>query len=185
MEDNKIVQLYLERNESAIERTAEKYGSYCNSVAMNILGCREDACECVNDAYLKTWNTIPPHRPERLSTFLGKIVRNLSFNKYKMNHTAKRGGGETALLLNELEECIPDDSFNRETDRKELSEAINSFLAGLPEKQRNMFVCRYWYADSVGSIARQFGEKENSVSVTLGRLRKKLYTHLKERGIEV
>lgn len=128
MEDKKIVQLYLDRNEAAIDRTAEKYGSYCHSVAVNILGNREDASECVNDTYLKTWNSIPPHKPEKLSAFLGKIVRNLSFNRYKMNRTAKRGGGETALLLTELEKCLPDDSFSRETNRKELTEAINSFL---------------------------------------------------------
>ena len=106
MNDAKIVQLYLVRDEQAIPETANKYGNYCTSIAKNILSNQEDAEECVNDTYLNTWNAIPPHKPKMLSTFLGKIVRNLAFNRYKHNTADKRGGGEIALVLDELASCV-------------------------------------------------------------------------------
>ena len=105
MDDANIVQLYWDRNEQAIPATADKYGSYCTSIAKNILGNNEDAEECVNDTYLNAWNSMPPHRPSILSTFLGKIVRNLSFNRYKHNNADKRGGGELPVVL---EDCVRD-----------------------------------------------------------------------------
>lgn len=186
MDDTKIVQLYWDRDEQAIPVTANKYGSYCTSIAKNILGNHEDAEECVNDTYMNAWNSMPPHRPSILSTFLGKIVRNLSIKRYKHSTAAKRGGGQTTAVLDEITELVSDaDSVEQEIDRKELVTAINSFLDRLPTGKRNIFVCRYWYFDSIPDIANQFGMTENNVSVTLNRLRLKLHNYLLERGFEL
>ena len=182
MEDDKIVQLYWDRNEAAITATSDKYGTYCQTIANNILGSREDAQECVNDTYLQAWNTIPPYRPHILSTFLGKITRNLSINLYKKNKREKRGGGQIALAIDELNEIIADKNSEAEFDRAELSAAINEFLAMLPEEKCKILVCRYWYAYSIAEIAERFRMKENTVSVTLNRLRQKMREHLIERG---
>ena len=186
LDDTKIVQLYWDRNEQAIPATADKYGRYCASIAQNILGNKEDAEECVNDTYISAWNSMPPHRPSILSTFLGKITRNLSFNRYKYNTANKRGGGEAALVLDEIAELVSGtDSVEQEVLRKELVKAIDAFLDGLPDDKRRIFVCRYWYFDSVSNIASRFGMTENNVSVTLNRLRLKLHNHLLERGFEL
>ena len=185
MEDDKIVELYWDRDEAAITATSDKYGVYCLSISQNILGNREDAQECVNDTYLKAWNTIPPHRPAMLSTFLGKITRNLSFDRYKANRRDKRGGSQTALVLDELGEIIADKRSDDEFDRKELLESINAFLSSLPPDKRKMFVCRYWYAYSIPEIAKRFGMTENNVSVSLNRTRQKLRNYLKERGFDL
>lgn len=186
MDDEKIVQLYWDRSELAIIATADKYGSYCVSIAKNILGNKEDAEECVNDTYLNAWNSMPPHRPSILSTFLGKITRNLSFNKYKYNTANKRGGGETALVLDEIAELVSGtDNVEQEIHHKELLKAIDSFLDRLPSDKRSIFVRRYWYFDSISDIASRFGMTENNVSVTLNRLRLKLHNDLLERGFEL
>ncbi len=186
MEDNQIVQMYWERNEKAISATSEKYGSYCFSIAKNILGNYEDAEECVNDTYLNTWNSIPSNRPKLLSTYLGKIVRNLAFNLYKKNKVGKRGGCQIRVVLDELSELIADPNSSEEMwNCKLISDTINSFLSELPVEKRNIFVCRYWYADSVKLIAERYAMTENNVSVTLNRLRTKLHDYLIERGIEL
>jgi len=186
MDDAKIVQLYWDRNEQAIPATANKYGNYCTSIAKNVLGNYEDAEECVNDTYLNAWNSMPPHRPRILSTFLGKITRNLSLNRYKHNAACKRGGGQLPVVLDEIAEFVSDtDSVEQEIDRKELVRAIDSFLDRLPSDKKNIFVCRYWYFDSISDIASQFGTTENNVSVTLNRLRLKLHNYLLERGFEL
>ena len=186
MDDAKIVQLYWDRNEQAILATADKYGNYCASIAKNILGNHEDAEECVNDTYLNAWNSMPPHRPSILSTFLGKIVRNLSIKRYKHNTADKRGGGQATVVLNEIAEFVSDaDSVEQEIDRKELVTAIDSFLDRLPADKRNIFICRYWYFDSISDIANRFRMTENNVSVTLNRLRLKLHNYLLERGFEL
>ena len=186
MDDSTIVQMYWDRNEKAIAATSEKYGSYCLSIAGSILGNQEDAEECVSDAYLNAWNSIPPNRPERLSTYLGKIVRNLSFNLYKKNKAGKRGFGQVAVVLDELSEVIADSKRpEEEWDCKVLSETINSFLSDLPAEKRKIFVCRYWYSDSVKEIAERFHMTENNVSVILNRLRTKLHSYLRERGFEL
>lgn len=164
MDDAKIVQLYWDRNEQAISATADKYGNYCAAIAKNILGNSQDTEECVNDTYLNAWNSMPPHRPNILATFLGKITRNLALNKYKHN---------TA------------DNVEQEINRKELILAINHFLKKLPSDKRNIFVCRYWYFDSISDIAAHFDMTENNVSVTLNRLRLKLRNYLLERGFEL
>ena len=129
MEDTKIVQLYWDRDPNAIRASATKYGNYCTSIAKNILGNKEDAEECVNDTYLKAWNAMPPHRPNMLSTFLGKITRNLAFNRYKHNNADKRGGSEISAVLDELSECVSGkDNVEQEIEYKELVKTINSFL---------------------------------------------------------
>lgn len=183
MEDARIVQLYWDRDQQAIPATAEKYGSYCTAIAGNILGSREDAEECVNDTYLNTWNAIPPHRPKVLSAFLGKIVRNLAFNKYKHNTAGKRGGGEIPAVLEELAECVSGkDDVEQTYEYRELVAAINGFLAMLPAEKRNIFVCRYWYADSIAEIAARYGSTNTAVAMTLSRTRNGLRRYLIERG---
>jgi RNA polymerase sigma-70 factor (ECF subfamily) len=186
MDDEQIVQLYWDRDEGAIPATSEKYGSYCTVIAKNILGNHEDAEECVNDTYLSAWNAMPPQRPSVLSTFLGKITRNLSLNRYKHNTAEKRGGGEAAAVLDELLGLVSDtDSVEREIDRRELVNAMDAFLGTLPQKKRALFVCRYWYFDSISAIASRFGMTENNVSVSLNRIRLKLRDYLLERGFEL
>lgn len=186
MDDAKILQMYLDRDEKAISATADKYGSYCTSIAKNILGNQEDAEECVNDAYLHTWNAIPPHRPKMLSAFLGKIVRNLAFNRYKYNTAGKRGGGELPLVLDELAGCVSGkDDVEQAYEYKELVAAINEFLGTLTIKKRNIFVCRYWYTDSISRIAARYGMSCFAVSMALNRLRIKLQNYLTERGYEL
>ena len=186
MDDAKIVQMYFDRDEQAIPATADKYGNYCTSIANNILGNHEDAEECLNDTYLNTWNAIPPHRPKMLSTFLGKIVRNLAFNRYKHNTAGKRGGGEISAVLDELAGCV---SGNEDTEQayvyKELVVAINDFLGTLPTEKRNIFVCRYWYTDSISDIAARYNMTYAAVSMELNRLRTKLHNYLIERGYEL
>ena len=186
MEDSNIVQLYWDRNPKAITETANKYDKYCTSIAKNILGNYEDAEECVNDTYMNAWNSMPNHKPDVLSAFLGKITRNLSFNRYKLNHANKRGGSQIPAILDELGECICGTSnIEQELEYKELINAINSFLNTLSLKKRSIFVCRYWYSDSIADIAKQHGIRENTVSMTLIRLRKKLQKYLAERGFEL
>lgn len=186
MDDNGIIQLYWDRNDQAIRATSEKYGRYCKAIAKNILNSEEDAEECVNDAYLNAWNAMPTHWPEQLAAFLGKITRNLSFNRYRRSHAEKRGGGEITLVLDELADCVSDaDNAERVIDRRELAEAVNSFVKSLPAKKRDLFVRRYWYADPVSDIARDHGMLPGTVSKTLERTRKQLKAYLTERGFEL
>lgn len=186
MDDAKIVQLYFNRDERAIPATTDKYGNYCTSIAKNILGNYEDAEECVNDTYLNTWNAIPPHRPKMLSTFLGKIVRNLAFNKYKHNTADKRGGGEITAVLDELADCVSGiENVEQSYEYKELVRAINDFLGTLPAHKRNIFVCRYWYTDSISDIAARYDMTHSAVSMMLNRLRTKLHNYLTKRGYEL
>lgn len=183
MEDKEIIELFLQRSETAISAASEKYKSYCMKIAGNILGSRQDAEECINDTLMKAWELIPPHKPEMLSTFLGKLTRNFAINMRRRQTTEKRGGGQTAAVFEELSETISENAdFEREQERKELIEEINRFLRGLPKQKRNIFICRYWYCDSVTDIAAQFGLTENNVSVTLNRVRKKLRQHLEKAG---
>lgn len=186
MEDCKIVQLYWNRDPNAITQTANKYGNYCAAIAKNILGNNEDAEECVNDTYMSAWNSMPPHKPDVLSAFLGKITRNLSFNRYKFEHARKRGGSEIPSVLDELSECISGTkNVEKELEYKELIKSINSFLDNLSYEKRSLFVRRYWYSDSIRTIAKQHNMKESSVSMTLKRLRTKLKKYLLERGFEL
>ncbi len=180
-----IVGLYFQRDETAISVTGKKYGNYLKAISKNILGSESDAEECVNDTYLRAWNSIPPENPHNLGTYLGKIVRNLSLDKYRHNTAEKRGGGEGSAVLDELADCIPGkETVESEVCKKELTLAINGFLDTLPEEHCRMFVCRYWYAMPVCDIAKRFRKRESNVSVTLGRIRNKLRTYLSERGVD-
>ena len=135
---------------------------------------------------MSAWNTIPPHRPGNLCTFLGKLTRNLSLNRYRYNTAHKRGGGAAPAVLDEIAQLVSDtDSVERELSRRELVSAIDTFLGGLSPGKRGVFVCRYWYFDSVSDIASRFGMTENHVSVTLSRLRVRLRKYLNERGFEL
>jgi len=183
LEDYKIVQLFWDRNESAIPITARKYENYCTAIANNILQSREDTEECVNDTWLHAWNAMPPHRPQLLSAFLGKITRNLAFHRYQYRSAGRRGGGTLPAVLEELENCISGtDSVEQELDELELVRAINEFLAELTPEKRKVFVCRYWYADSVSDIAARYHLRPGTVSMTLSRLRDRLRDYLSERG---
>lgn len=186
MEDSKIVELYWQRSEAAISETAKKYDKYCNHIAYNILYNSEDAEECVNDTYMRAWNAIPPHRPGRLSTFLGKITRNLALNKYKGYNTQKRGSGQTDAVLSELEECLATGGKVEDlVDEMVLVDAINRFLAGLPKEQRVVFVRRYWYMNSIKEISAQLDMNPNKVTTMLFRMRNDLKLHLEREEIRL
>lgn len=186
MNDSQIVRLYWDRDERAIPATAESYGAYCFTIAYNILNSVEDSEECVNDTYLRTWNSIPPHRPSILRPFLGKITRNLALHLYQRDHAQKRGGGGLNIVFDELAECVAgQESVEQIVDERELIEALNGFLATLPVKKRKVFVRRYWYVDSIYQIAARMDMTENRVSVMLFRLRSELKQYLEERGFFV
>ena len=186
MEDSEIIRLYWERSADAVAATAGKYGGYCRAIARSILDSEEDAEECVNDAWLKLWNAIPPQRPAQLSAFLGRIVRNLALDRFQQARAEKRGGGNMALVLEELSDCIEGgERVEQAVDRAELLAAINGFLAGLPKQKRDLFVLRYWYAKPIGDIAAQQGLSVGSVTMSLKRSREKLKAYLKERGFEL
>lgn len=186
MEDSRIIELYFQRNEEAISRTAVKYGNYCFSIAHNILHSREDAQEAVNDTYLGTWNAIPPHRPRSFPAFLGKITRRISINRYLAARTDKRGGGETTLALEELSACLPaPGTVEQVLEEKVLVELLNRFVRELPETEQKVFVLRYWYLDSIKDIAARFGFSTSKVKSMLLRTRKKLRTELEKEGIPV
>ncbi len=186
IDDNMIIQMYFDRDETAIKATAEKYGAYCKTIAGNILSTHEDVEECVNDTYLKTWDAIPPNRPSVFRTFLGKITRNTAFDFYKKLNADKRGKGQIAEVLDELAECVSGGSEpEKEYDKKELTAYINSFLGTLTKEKCAIFVRRYWYAESISDMAKRFGKSEGALSVSLNRLRKDLHTYLTERGCEL
>lgn len=183
MEDKDIITLFLNRSGDAIKTAQAEYGAYCYRIAENICRDSRDAEECVNDALLAAWNAIPPQDPASLKLFLARIVRNLAFNRYNESHAEKRGGGETALVLDELAECLQSgESVESEIDRRQLCELIRGFVKELPKKERQIFVRRYFYTEPLTDIAKLCGMTENSVSVTLHRTRKKLKELLKKEG---
>lgn len=183
MNDNEIVNLYWQRSENAVGETRAKYGAYCLTIARNILDDAQDAEEAVSDAWMAAWNSIPPRRPAILRSYLGKLTRNLSLKKWREKHALKRGGGEVELALDELAECIPDGSdVEREADARLLAEAVNRFLAGLKDDERRVFICRYWYLDSVADISRRFGYGQSKVKSLLMRLRQRLQRQLEREG---
>lgn len=183
MEDARIVDLYWARSETAINETSAKYGKYCYAIAQNILANAEDADESVNDTYLAAWNSIPPHRPSVLSSFLGKITRRISIDKWRVRSAEKRGGGEIVLALDELSDCVPSNTNVEQTvEAEELGKAIDRFVMALPIMERRVFICRYWYLDSIASICHQFGFSQNKVKVMLHRIRKDLRNFLEKEG---
>ena len=184
MNDDMILNLYWTRSESAVGETAKKYESYCFVIANNILSNKEDAEECVNDTYLKAWESIPPQRPAIFRSFLGKITRNLALNKYKEQRTQKRGGDEVALLFSELEACVPSGSnVELECEAGIAVDAINSCLMSMNSENRTVFVRRYWYADSIGAIASRYQMSESRVKSMLFRTRNILKNYLENEGV--
>ncbi len=183
MDDKDIIELYFARDEKAITVTATRYKAYCLTVAQNVLGNREDAEECVNDAYMGAWSSIPPNRPSSLRAYLGKITRNAALKKWRGRNTAKRGG-ELALAYEELAECLPsaEDSPHQNFEAAELTKHINSFVATLAETERRLFVGRYWYFYSVTDLAKSLGLSQSNAKVTLHRIRERLRTVLEKEG---
>ena len=186
MQDLSIVELYWARDEAAIWESQCKYGTYCHSIAQNILFNCEDSEECVNDTWMRAWNTIPPQRPSVLHTFFGKITRRLAFDRYKLQTAQKRGGGEIALVLDELDGCIPSaDRVEDNLEAKELAQSIMRFLKALPERECNLFIRRYFFAETVQVIAKRYGLTANHVAVVLSRVRTRLKDHLRKEGYGV
>ncbi len=182
MEDSRIIDLFFERSEQAIEELDKKYGAAVKKTAANILRDRLDVEECANDTYLGVWNSIPPHRPNPLVSFVCRIARNIAVNRFHAN-TAEKRGSNYGLILDELEECIPSGmSVETEIEAKELTEAINRFLSALCREDRFLFVRRYWYADSVADLAAMTDGNANRISVRLFRIREKLMKSLKKEG---
>lgn len=179
MKDCEIIELYWQRNPYAIDETDKKYGATCQRIAYDILSNREDAEECVDDTYMATWKSLPPQRPTYLSAYLFRIVRNFSFTRIREMRAHKRGGGEMALLLDELEECVKaPNNVEKEYEAKELASAINIFLGLLPKDDRQIFVHRYWLTLSTKEIAHRLDFTESKVSSSLFRSRKKLHEYL-------
>lgn len=184
MEDHEIINLYYDRAQQAITETSSKYNAYCMHIARAILGDEEDAKECVNDTWLKAWNTIPPQKPKHLAAYLGRLTRNASIDRMRTRTRKQRGGHETELVLEELQDCIAHSTnVEREIEGRELTAAINAFLGTLSAFDRNAFVCRYWYLDPVRDIAKATHASESRIKSILFRLRKKLRVYLEEEGL--
>lgn len=183
MEDSRIVELYWDRSERAISETSDKYGKYCYAIAYHILADAGDADESVNDTYLGAWNAMPPHRPSMLSTFLGKITRRISINRWSERKAEKRGGGEMPLALDELSEvAVSPDTPEQAVAVRELTRAIDRFLASLPPTERDLFVCRYWFLAPVAELSRKFNFSLSKTKSMLMRTRQKLKAHLEKEG---
>lgn len=179
MEDTEIIELFWQRRPEALEVASRKYGKLCCRVARNILPCPEDAEECVNDAYLTLWNSIPPERPKVLSTYIATLVRNTALSRYRLLHAKKRGGGQTEAALDELTECLAGESdVARDFEAKALRQEIDRFLFTLSKDDRIIFLYRYWLMLSAPEIARKFGYSQSKIGSSLHRTRKKLKAHL-------
>ena len=183
MEDKTIIDLYWKRSEEAITQTDVKYGRYCYSIAYNVLTNQQDAEESVSDTYMAAWNHIPPARPTVLSTFLGRITRNISISRWRARGAQCRGRGETALAFEELEECISGrESIENEYMKKETLKVLNRFLETLPKENRMVFMRRYWYLDPIANIAAKYGFSQSKVKTMLHRDRQKLKQLLTKEG---
>lgn len=184
LEDAQIIELYFNRSENAIAETKRKYEDYLVAISENILWNRQDVEECVSDAYIHAWNSIPPQNPLSLRAFIGSIVRNLSLDCYKKRHTKKRFGNQTSLLLSELEDCIPSQvTVEHEFDDSEIAKSITRFLLSQGEQNRALFVRRYWYCESIKQLSKRFGLSESSVKSALFRIRNALKDYLTEEGV--
>lgn len=182
MQDEMILELYWNRDETAIGATAEKYGTYCTCIAQNILHSPEDCEECVNDTWLRTWNAIPPQRPKCLGAFLAKITRNLAFDRYKAQ-TAQKRNKEMECVLEELDQCVHCGiSAEDHVIAEQLRMAVNEFVKALPQRDGNIFIRRYFFAEPVADIGRKYGLSSGNVAVILTRTRQKLRAHLEKEG---
>ena len=184
MDDGALIELFFARSEQAIRELDEKYGKTCRGLSYNILHSRQDAEECVNDAYLGAWEAIPPARPDPLPVFLYRIVRNLSLTRYHADRADKRGGGSYAVALEELEDCLASRrTVEGDMEERELVRLIEDFLDTLSPENRVLLMRRYWFSDSYGEIAKRTGLSEKNVSVRLSRIRKRLRQYFEERGV--
>ena len=182
MEDSKIIQLFWERDESAVSAVSEKYGRYCAAMARNMLGSEQAAEECVNDTLMELWEAIPPNRPKHLPAFIGEVTRNNALNRIESIRAQKRGGGEYSAVLDELYDVASDYSVERIAEQREIMAAVNRFLETLPERKQKVFVLRYWHCCSVPDIAQIVGMSEANVYNVLKRVRKKLIENLRKGG---
>ena len=184
MEDTKIIELFLKRQEDAIRETDTVYGRRLFGLANHILRSFEDSEECVNDTYLRTWEAIPPQKPKYFFGFLASICRNLSLNRLDWRDAAKRKA-EVVTLTEEMRQCIPDSRQDRQLEAKEIGRLLNAFLATLPQESRMIFLRRYWYVDTIQEIATRYGISESKVKMRLSRTRDKLRIYLEKEGIAV
>lgn len=186
MDDQEIIARFFARDEEGLTAARARYEPYCAAVARSLLNDPRDQEECLSDTWLRAWNAIPPQRPRSLGAFLAKITRNLAINRLRDGNAQRRGGGQVPLALEELGECVsPEGSPGGELDRQAAEEALNRFLDGLPPLQREVFIRRYWYLDSIEDIARRAGWSKSRVTTTLHRLRVRLRAHLIQEGIDV
>ncbi len=184
MEDHRIVALYWERDQRALIETQQKYSGYLHRITYNVLQNEQDAQECVNDTYLRAWNAIPPHRPQRLCAFLGKIARHLALDRYAANTAQKRGGGTIVSLLEEWRDCLPSAAGQVE-DEVTVQETLNRFLRSLPVRHRRLFIRRYWYGDSIEDLAAAFGGSESRIKTQLFRTRQELKEFLEKENVTI
>lgn len=186
LSDEELVELYWNRNEKAIERTDQKYGNYLFRIAQNIVHSDLDSEECLNDTYLGTWNRIPPTRPNILQAFLAKIMRNVAVDRYRSNTAAGRIPSELTDSLEELDECIHMHyTESEEQSVREIARILNEYLDSLPRRREFVFVCRYYFADSVSHIATLLGVSTVTVSRELSAIRRELRERLEKEGITV
>jgi len=186
VDDNKIIDLFWARSQQAITESEKKYGAYCRAVARNILDREEDAEECVNDTWLRSWNVMPPQRPTVLQAFFGKLTRNLSLDRWRRDRAQKRGGNQVDLALDELEDCLASrDRVDEQLDAQQTSELISRFVRSLPERDRLLFVRRYWYLDDIQSLAKRMGMGQSQVKSRLHRIRLRLKAELEKDGVAV
>lgn len=181
MKDEEIIRLYFDRCESAIAESDEKYGAYCEKIADNILHNKSDNEECVNDTWIKAWNTIPPTVPLKLSVFFGRITRNLAIDRYRRQKSEKNGAGQIAVCLDELNECIGDGK--NLADELDLKETLDGFLYALNADSRRIFMLRYWYMYPIKQIASMCNMSEGAVKMSLQRTRNALKKHLEKEGV--
>lgn len=186
MDDKDIVDLYWARSERAIEESRAKYGACCRGIAFRILESREDAEECENDTYVRTWSAIPTQRPKLLGAFLCRIARNSAFDKYKKRNAVKRGNGSVTHVIDELQDCVPSaDNVEKEAESGELSKLLDAFLENLPKEKRIVFVQRYWFGYSIDEIADFNSKSAGAIKMSLSRTRKSLKKHLEENGVQL
>lgn len=184
MEDHQIIELYWDRDPRAITASDAKYGPYCRTIARNILWDERDGEECVNDTWHRAWNAMPPQKPGVLRAFFGKITRNLALSRYEKNTAQKRGGGELPLALSELERCIPArGTVEQQIEDEALTALLEAFVKGLPQRDRQIFLRRYWYLCPVKDIARGLDLGESRVKMSLLRSRNKLRELLEREGV--
>ena len=186
MDDKTIVALYWERSEAAIAQSEQKYGKYCYRIADNILHCNEDAEECVNDTWVRAWNTIPPAHPDRLGQYLGGITRHISLDKHRHNTRQARGGGEVTVAYEEIHEVV-DSGINVSTqvEQRELLLAIDRFLWSLPERECNVFIRRYYHLNPIKDVAKRYGLSVANTKKILSRTRAALRKFLEQEGYTV